>query len=248
LSICGSFFVIYILGFTLNAFTLLGLSLVIGIVVDDAIMMLENIVRHREEGEPRVRAAIKGAREITFAAIAASVAILAIFLPVIFMKGVIGKYFLQFGVTISVAVMISLLGALTITPMFASKFLQSGHTSGIGKMMDRFMVWLKKAYAGALTICLDNRWKVIIAALVLFCASLFLFTKVKKEFVPPQDMGMLSARADDKIGSSIEFTDNMFKQIEALIAKRPEVDSYLSNIGGDLSNTGSIMLTLKPLK
>ena len=248
LSICGSFFVIYILGFTLNAFTLLGLSLVIGIVVDDAIMMLENIVRHREEGEPRVRAAIKGAREITFAAIAASVAILAIFLPVIFMQGVIGKYFLQFGVTISVAVMISLLGALTLTPMFSSKFLKSGHTSGIGKLMDRFMLWLKKAYTGALAVCLANRWKVIIAALIMFASSLLLFTKVKKEFVPPQDMGLLSARADDKIGSSLEFTDNMFKQVEAAVAKRPEVDSYLSNIGGDVENTGSIMMTLKPKK
>jgi multidrug efflux pump subunit AcrB len=151
-------------------------------------------------------------------------------------------------VTISVAVMISLLGALTLTPMFSSKFLQSGHTSAIGKMMDRFMLWLKKVYAGFLDVCLENRWKVIITALIFFVASLFLFTKVKKEFVPPQDMGLLSARAETKIGSSLEFTDNVFRQIEEIIAKRPEIDSYLSNIGGDLANTGSLMVTLKPLK
>ncbi|MDO8734486.1 MAG: efflux RND transporter permease subunit, partial [Elusimicrobiota bacterium] len=130
MSICGTLFVMYILGFTLNMFTLLGLSLVIGIVVDDAIMVLENITRHREEGETKVVAAIKGAREITLAAVAATIAILAIFIPVIFMKDVIGKYFLQFGVTISVAVMISLLGALTLTPMYCSQYLTVGHTTG----------------------------------------------------------------------------------------------------------------------
>ncbi|MDD5491964.1 MAG: efflux RND transporter permease subunit [bacterium] len=248
LSICGSFFIIYILGFTLNAFTLLGLSLVIGIVVDDAIMMLENIVRHREEGEPRLRAAIKGAREITFAAVAASIAILAIFIPVIFMKGIIGKYFLQFGVTISVAVMISLIGALTLTPMFSSKFLQVGQTTRIGKIMERFMLGMKTAYANSLVICLENRWKVIIISLVFFVGSLFLFMTVKKEFVPAQDMGMLSARAETKIGSSIELTDNVYRQIEAVVSKQPEIDSYFSNIGGDLANTGNIMMTLKPLK
>lgn len=248
LSICGSFFVINILGFTLNAFTVLGLSLVIGIVVDDAIMMLENIVRHQEEGESRVRAAIRGAREITFAAIAASVAILAIFIPVIFMKGVIGKYFLQFGVTISVAVMISLLGALTLTPMFSAKFLETSRASRLGKMMDRFMIWLKQVYTSLLRICLAHRWKVIIVSTILFCASLILFLTVKKEFVPAQDMGMLSIRAETEIGSSIEITDAAFKLIEQEIVKHPEVDSYFSNIGGDVVNTGSIMLTLKALK
>src|SRR5678815_4285966 len=96
---------LYFMGFTLNTFTLLGLSLAIGIVVDDAIMVLENIVRYREMGYARVKAALVGAREITFAAMAASVAILAIFLPVVFMKGIIGKFFYQFGVTMSVAVM-----------------------------------------------------------------------------------------------------------------------------------------------
>src|SRR5678815_2733879 len=96
---------LYFMGFTLNTFTLLGLSLAIGIVVDDAIMVLENIVRHREEGETKVHAALVGAREVTFAAMAASIAILAIFVPVVFMKGIIGKFFFQFGITMTVAVL-----------------------------------------------------------------------------------------------------------------------------------------------
>jgi multidrug efflux pump subunit AcrB len=132
--------------------------------------------------------------------------------------------------------------------MFSSKFLAAGNSSRMGKIMDRFMQWLKNSYTSTLNICLDNRWKVIIIALAFFVATLLLFSKVKKEFVPAQDMGMLSARAETKIGSSIEFTDNVYRQIEAVISQQPEIDSYFSNIGGDLSNTGSIMMTLKPLK
>jgi hydrophobe/amphiphile efflux-1 (HAE1) family protein len=248
LSICGTFFVIYILGFTLNTFTLLGLSLVIGIVVDDAIMMLENIARHREEGESRVRAAIKGARQITFAAIAATTAILAIFIPVIFMKGIIGKYFLQFGVTISVAVAISLLGALTLTPMFCAQFLKIGHTTGLGKGMENFTDWMRKTYAVLLNWCLGHRWAIIGISLAVFAGSLYLFKSIKKEFVPAQDMGMLMARLDTKVGSSLDYTDSIFKQAEQVLAKHQEIKSYFCFVGGDMANSGNFMLTLKDPK
>src|SRR6185369_17107278 len=135
-SILGTFIILFFLGYTQNTFTLLGLTLVVGIVVDDAIMVLENIVRHRENGESQVKAAITGAREIYFAAMSASVAILAIFVPVLFVKGVIGKYFLQFGVTISAAVMLSLLEALTLAPMRCSQFLQVGKHTGLSGKVD----------------------------------------------------------------------------------------------------------------
>ena len=191
LSIFGTFFVLRIMGFTLNTFTMLGLSLVVGIVVDDAIMVLENIARHREEGESRISAAIIGAREITFAALAATLAILAIFLPVVFMKGIIGKYFFQFGVTISTAVLISLLGALTVTPMYSAQYLQVGHATGLGKAMDNLMLWLKEKYTVLLGWCLKNRWKVISFSIIFFLFSIGLLKIVRKEFVPPQDQSML---------------------------------------------------------
>ncbi|HLD30199.1 MAG TPA: efflux RND transporter permease subunit, partial [bacterium] len=245
ISICGTFFVLYLFGFTLNTFTLLGLSLVIGIIVDDAIMMLENITRHNEEGESRVKAALQGSREITFAAIVATISILAIFIPVIFMKGVIGKYFLQFGVTISVAVMVSLLGALTITPMYCSQYLKTGHTSRIEKFIEAIISRLRMAYAFLLERSLNHRWKIVFLSALLFAASLFLFKKLKKEFVPPQDLSRLSVRIETKTGSSIEFTDEVFRQVEEAVTQYPEVESYFSNIGGDLANSGSIMLTLK---
>jgi len=230
MSICGAFFVIKMMGFTLNTFTFLGLSLVIGIVVDDAIMVLENITRHREEGETRIGAALKGSREITFAALAATLAILAIFLPVIFMQGVIGKYFFQFGITISSAVAISLLGALTITPMFCSQFLKSHKETGKKPFMDVAMDGFRDWYVKALTWCLSNRWKVIIAAFALFFTSLVLFGLVKKEFVPSQDQSLISVNIQTPVGTSIEFTDNVMKKIEKFITDNPNVVSYYAYV------------------
>lgn len=238
MSIFGAFFVIKMFNFTLNTFTFLGLSLVIGIVVDDAIMMIENISRHGEEGESRVRAAIKGSREITFAAIAATVAILAIFLPVIFMPGVIGRYFFQFGVTISAAVMISLLAALTLTPMYAAQFLKPNKgTNRRVPFMEVGMNKLKAGYAKVLTICLENRWKVIIFSTVLFAFSLYLFTTIKKEMVPSQDQGRISININTPPGSSITLSDEVLTKAEKIVASRTDIENYFSNVrpsGGGL--------------
>ncbi len=242
MAILGALFCIKMAGFTLNTFTFLGLSLVIGIVVDDAIMVLENITRHREEGDSRVQAAIKGAREITFAALAATVAILAIFLPVIFMQGVIGRYFFQFGITISAAVAISLLGALTVTPMFSAQFLKTpkktDKKSFMDGIMDSFRVWYKKVLA----VCLNNRWKVVVGAFVFFAVSMASFYFIKVEFVPSQDMSMMSITVQTPAGSSIHFADDVFKNIEAAISTRKDVLGMYTSI----NNTGgSMSLTLK---
>jgi HAE1 family hydrophobic/amphiphilic exporter-1 len=246
MSIFGAFFFIKLFGFTLNTFTFLGLSLVIGIVVDDAIMMVENIARHREEGESKIRAALKGSKEITFAAVAATLAIIAIFAPVLFMPGVIGRYFFQFGVTISAAVLISLLGALTITPMYASQYMPApADSKGKRPFMDVFMDWLRDAYHGFLKICLENRWKVILTSLLIFAVSMVIFVFLKKEFVPPQDQGRLSVNIQTPPGSAFEFTDEVFKKAEKIVADRPETDSYFSIIGFGSSNSGGIQVTFK---
>src|SRR4029077_15544865 len=157
-SILGTFIGMYFFGFPLNTFTVLGLSLVVGIVVDDAIMVLENIYRHREHGEGKVKAASIGAREITFAAAATTAAIIAIFLPVAFMKGIIGKFFFQFGVTISIAVLISLLEALTLTPMRCSRFLEVGERRGwLGTKVDLWFARVAARYERALLPALRHR-------------------------------------------------------------------------------------------
>ncbi len=249
-SLLGAFFVIYFLGFTINTFTMLGLSLVIGVVVDDAIMVLENISRYQEKGFSRMQAAFVGAREITFAALAASIAILAIFVPVIFMKGMIGKFFYQFGVTISVAVMFSLLEALTIAPMRCSQFLDVGHTTRIGKYVDGKMHKLNTWYRSSLELCLKHRVLVVILSTAVFVGSLGLFGVLKKEFVPSQDQSRFLVRIVLPLGSSMGATDEVFKKAEAFLMEQPAADFYYSAVGGfggGLPNQGNLFVTMKEL-
>ncbi len=199
-SLIGSFTILKFLGFTINTFTLMGLSLSIGIVVDDAIMVLENISRHYEMGKSRLEAALVGAREITGAATASSLAILAIFIPVVFMQGIVGKFFYQFGVTMSVAVMISLLEALTLAPMRCSQFLQVGGGNKVTQKFSGSMDRLAVGYRRLLTISLNWRWTVVLGSTVVFALSLLIFKSLRKEFVPPQDQSRFLVTLHTKMG------------------------------------------------
>ena len=224
-------------------------------MVDDAIMVLENIYRHREHGEGKVKAASVGAREVTFAAAATTAAIVAIFMPVAFMKGIIGKFFFQFGVTISIAVLLSLLEALTLTPMRCSRFLQVGEKRGrIGRFVDRAFETLSTRYLKLLEPALHHRGAVMGGSLVLFVASLFLIKLLPQEFVPRQDTGRLSVRFVLPIGTSMPMTDKTSTLIENYLAGRPEIDRYFGGPGGggpggggDVSS-GQIQITMKSLK
>ena len=231
-SILGTFIVIYAFGFTLNTYTVLGLTLVVGIVVDDAIMVLENIYRHREQGEGKVKAASVGAREITFAAAATTMAIVAIFLPVAFMKGIIGKFFFQFGVTISVAVLLSLLEALTLAPMRCSRFLEVEHRGRLGRTMDALFKRLSELYLRALEPALHHRVWVLVGSFALFVASLGIIGLLRQEFIPSQDMSRFTMRFTTPVGSSLEVTDRYFSQIESYLIGRPEVLLFAGSVGG----------------
>ena len=247
-SLVGTFIILKFLGFTINTFTLLALSLSIGIVVDDAIMVLENIVRYFEQGMGKVKASILGAREITGAAVASSIAILAIFLPVIFMDGIIGKFFYQFGVTMSVAVLISLLEALTLAPMRCSQFLRASHDSKIGNFMNVFMGSLSLKYRNLLGWALKRRVKVLLVSLSIFGLSLLLMKAVKQEFVPAQDQSRFNISIQTPMGSSLLHTSEVFKEAETLLRARPEVENVMVAVGGfqgGLVNQGNVMVTLK---
>jgi len=250
-SIVGTFICMHFFHFTLNTFTLLGLSLAIGIVVDDAIMVMENIVRYQEQGLGRVEAARVGARQITSAAFAATLAIIAIFLPVAFMKGIMGKFFYEFGVTISVAVALSLLEALTLAPMRCAAFLQVGqHQNWVSRKADGTFRALARAYRAALPWCLSHRGIVLLGLLGFFIASvLAVGPNLRKEFVPPQDQSMFLCRLQTPIGSSIEFTDGRFKKAEEFAMSRPEMKRYFGSIGGfggGEVNTGVLFVTFHP--
>jgi len=253
-SILGTFIALYFMGFTLNTFTLLGLTLAIGIVVDDAIMVLENIFRYNEKGRNQIESAIIGAREITFAAIAATAAVIAIFLPVAFMKGIIGKFFLQFGVTISFAVLLSLLESLTITPMRCASFVQQSHrTTKIGKAFDLFFDKLQTAYSRSLSIALEHKVKTVILSVVAMLVSFFLVTKLNKEFTPAQESGLLLARLQLPTGTSFNVTNQKTAEVEKYLLADPNVLQVYSSIGGfagagNDANTAVMFISLKPKK
>ncbi len=254
-SIIGTFVALYFFGFTLNTFTLLGLSLAIGIVVDDAIMMLENIVRHAEGGEDKVTAALRGSEEITFAALAATLAIAAIFVPVIFMKGIIGKFFYQYGITVTVAVFLSLLEALTLTPMRCAQFLKVNHGENANRFMakiDRFMAFLADKYRNSLEWILNLRGPVLLCALVFFLGSLALVGFLRKELIPEQDQSLFLMTLQTPVGTSLMATNEDFKKAEVYLARQPEVLEVYTTIGNylgqDITNTGQIYITLKEAK
>ncbi len=247
-SIVGAFTVFYFFHFTLNTFTLLGLSLAIGIVVDDAIMMLENIVRHRELGESKRNAALIGSKEITFAALAATLAVVAIFLPVVFMQGVIGKYFLQYGITVTAAVLLSLLEALTLTPMRCSRYLEvSLHPTGLAGVVDRFFAKLAMKYRGLLVFLLNHRWLTVGLTMIVFVLSLFASKWIPSEMMPAQDQSMFVMRFKLPVGTSLPVTNAKILEIEDYLMKQPEVSGIFSAVGGfggDAVNQGQAFVTL----
>ncbi|MBF0522267.1 MAG: efflux RND transporter permease subunit [Candidatus Omnitrophica bacterium] len=248
-SVVGTFIVLNFAGFTLNTFTLLGLSLSIGIVVDDAIMVLENIVRHQEKGRGRISAALKGSKEITFAAMAATISVVAIFLPVAFMSGVIGKFFFQFGVTITVAVLLSLLEALTLTPMRCSQFVDIGkRTTRFGQGVEWFMDKSRDLYAGSLKAALNHRVLVIVTAMIVFALSFSALKALNKEFIPSEDQSRFNVRLKTPVGSSLSYSDGKFREVEKFLSQRSEVDRYVLQVGGGSpgdSNSGSVLVTMK---
>jgi HAE1 family hydrophobic/amphiphilic exporter-1 len=254
-SIVGAFSVLYFLGFTLNTFTLLGLSLAIGIVVDDAIMMLENIVRHFDMGKTRRKAALDGSNEITFAALATTLAIGAIFIPVIFMQGVVGRFFYQYGITVTVAVFLSLLEALTLTPMRSSRFLYSGKNGNpnwISRKMDHWMEELSHRYRGLLQWCLGHRVMVIAASLLVFATSVFFLGALKKELIPAQDQSLFLVSIKTQVGTAIEATDEIYQKAEDYLKKQPEIKDLYTTIGNfqnnNVVNAGVIYVILKDPK
>lgn len=250
-SIVGTFLVVYFMGFTLNLFSLLALTLAISIVVDDAIMLLENIVRHYRMGKDPYRAAYDGAIEILPAAVAATLAVVAVFAPVIFMTGVTGKFFFQFGVTMSAAVLLSLLEAVTITPMRAAALMSAApKVSKFERWLDESFDHLAEKYRSLLQKILPHSGKVVFGSLIVFCTSLVLVKGVRQEFIPPQDQNIILLSGQLRPGTSLEKTSEVARQVEEILKQTPEIEGYLLSVGGGggSSNVNQffIPIVLKP--
>jgi multidrug efflux pump len=254
MSLLGTIAIIYFLGYTLNTFTLLALSLSVGIVVDDAIMVLENIYRHLEAGESPVEAARKGTAEITFAALAATIAVIAIFLPVVFMEGLMGLFFMQFGVTLSIAVALSYLEAITLAPARTSQIVRGSHSHerrGFGRMVDNGFDALARGYARVLGFGLRHPIMVLLAASGVFAGAYFTIGTLPSEFVPSQDQSRLQVRMTGQVGSDLDEMDRVVRRAEDFARSVPEVErvfGFVGGFGGGGVNSGMFFVTLKEPK
>ena len=234
ISVIASFAFINLFGFTMNVMTMLGLSISIGILIDDAIVVLENIYRRMEEGEAPETAAREGASEIGLAVMATTFSIVAVFIPVAFMKGIVGKFFFEFGITVTVAVLISLFVSLTFTPMLTARFLSYRQKHGKAYLfLERGFEKIYSIYRPLLAFALDNRGKVMAAAGASLFAGLALFSLLGKEFMPAEDQGRYMVRLETPIDYSLPRSDAFMKSVDDQLRKRPEVLSTFYVTGSE---------------
>ncbi len=262
ISIIGTFTAMKFLGFTINFMTLLGLSLAVGILIDDAIVVVENIYRHLDEGKSPFKAAIDGTKEIGLAVSATTFSIIMVFLPVAFMEGIVGRFFYQFGMTVAFAVLISLFVAFSLTPMLSSRMLKKNHESstGPGSALGRFWLsirnvlnlWnrgfdiLKPSYRAMLAWSLRHRWLIVLIATGTFVSSLYLAGQLGSEFIPETDEGRMYVSIKTPPGTDLEDTSRRFGQVEKILSGFKEVTGMFVNIGGGNSavTEGTILVRL----
>jgi hydrophobe/amphiphile efflux-1 (HAE1) family protein len=254
-SIIASFIVMYALKFTLNMMTLLALSLAVGLLIDDAIVVIENIYRHMRQGETPLEAAKAATNEIGLAVMATTFTIVAVFVPVAFMPGIVGRFFYQFGITVSVSVLVSLFVAFTLTPMLSSRWLKredealSREGNVLRKVLyyfNHFFAILSEKYQKAISWSLRHRKTVIFGAFGVFVMSFFLMRFLGSTFFPTQDENEFNVAVNASPGSSLEQTSHICTVIEGIVHKRPEVTMTLTTIGAgtDPVTAGNVLVKL----
>ena len=253
LSIIGTFAAMKQLGYSLNNISLMAITLSVGFVVDDAIVMLENIVRHMEMGKSRLQAALDGSKEIGFTILSMTLSLTAVFIPLLFMGGIMGRLLHEFAVTISVAVLISGFVALSLTPMLCSRFLKPPASAEHGRLYvfsERFFDGMLAAYEWSLKEALRFRREMLIFSILLIGITVWMYRAAPKEFIPNQDTGRISIVTEGAQGISFESMVEHQKQVAAIVAQEPAVGQFMSSVGARSSNptnnSGRLFLALKP--
>ncbi len=245
-SIVGTFAVMYVLGYSLDNLSLMALTLSVGFVVDDAIVMLENIVRHMEMGKPRLQAALDGSKEIAFTIVSMTLSLAAVFIPVLFMGGVVGRLMHEFAVTIGAAILVSGLVSLTLTPMLCSRFLKAPHADRHGwfyNVMERmFEAWLQ-GYSWSLRQTIRFKGATMVVSGLLLAGTVYLFTIIPMGFIPSVDTGQLSGQIETIQGLGFDATVARVKDVMNVLAHDPNVAGYTANVGG---SGGRLNVDLKP--
>ncbi|HSB10961.1 MAG TPA: efflux RND transporter permease subunit [Blastocatellia bacterium] len=249
MSIVGTFAAMSMLGYTLDNLSLMALTLSVGFVVDDAIVMLENIVRHMESGKGVLEAAIVGSREIGFTIISMTLSLAAVFIPVLFMGGIVGRLLHEFAVTISCAILISGFVSLTLTPMLCSRFLRPPASERHGRWYatsEKFFDGMLKTYEWSLQWVLKHKVATMVSLALVMAASAYLFVAMPKGFLPSDDTGQIFATTEAAQGISF---DDMLRHQEAVaevVRQDPNIDSFSSSVGGGSLNQGRLFMRLKP--
>ena len=249
-SIIATFAVMYLLDYSLDNLSLMALTLSVGFVVDDAIVMLENIVRHMEMGKEPMRAAYDGSKEISFTIISMTISLAAVFIPVLFMGGIVGRLLHEFSVTIGVAILVSGFVSISLTPMLCSRFLKPPHTQRHGRFYNAtervFEGWLR-LYDRTLALSLRFRGVTMAVSVALLVGTVYLFMLVPKGFLPSEDQGRFQISTEAVQGIGFDEMVRHQQQVAAIIAAEPSVAGYSSNVGGGGGlNTGRISVDLKP--
>jgi HAE1 family hydrophobic/amphiphilic exporter-1 len=255
MSIVGTFAVMYLLDYSLDNLSLMALTLAVGFVVDDAIVVLENIVRHMENGEKPYEAAVKGAYEIGFTIVSMTISLVAAFIPVLFMSGMLGRLLREFAVTICVSILVSGFISLSLTPMLCSRYLRPPHDQKHGWLyhfLGRCLDGMNKGYEVTLAWVMRHHVTTMVASLVILWATVHMFGLVPKGFIPSEDTGQILINTEGAQGVSYEQMVRNQQQLAAIVLNDPNVESFFSSVGiggsGLTGNTGRIFMKLKPRK
>jgi multidrug efflux pump len=248
-SLIATFGVMYFCGFSLDNLSLMALTIGTGFVVDDAIVMIENVVRHIEKGEKPMKAALEGAREIGFTVISLTLSLIAVFIPLLFMTGLVGRMFREFALTLTIAVIVSAVVSLTLTPMMCSKLLRGGHDEKSG-IIGKFMESVIRGYDRSLEFVFRHQGATLLVALLTVVLTVWLYVIMPKGFLPDQDTGAITAVVEG--GPEVSFAEmtKLQKEVAAAVATDPDVSGVASIIGiGQLNatqNAGSLKIMLRP--
>ncbi|SEA85068.1 efflux RND transporter permease subunit [Paraburkholderia sartisoli] len=250
ISIIGTFAAMYLLGFSIDNLSLMALTIATGFVVDDAIVVLENISRHIENGVPRMKAALLGAREVGFTVMSISISLVAVFLPILLMGGIVGRLFREFALTLSLAIGVSLIVSLTLTPMMCSRLLDEHHEKKeegrFGRWLERGFTALHRGYERTLGWALLHPRLIVTILVATIGLNVWLYVIIPKGFFPQQDTGRLVGGIQADQSTSFQAMKLKFSEMTAIVQKNPAVDSVVGFTGGRQTNSGFMFVTLKP--
>jgi len=249
LALFGTFGLMYLAGYSLDNLSLMALTIAVGFVVDDAIVMLENIYRHLEEGLPPFQAALKGASEVGFTIVSISISLVAVFIPILLMGGIVGRLMREFAMTVSMTIFVSLVVSLTLTPMMCSRVLRDEHHAAHGKlymMFEHMFDRLLNGYRRLLDIVLRHQRLTLLSFVATVAATVFLYIVIPKGFFPQQDTGMVYGQAETSQDSSFAAMSDRQIQINKILSEDPDIDNYSSYVGGGSYNVSRSFVGLKP--